>query len=480
MRGGVGDLHVGDVARSRPIVLRRRDGDVDQPTVPRPSGHPRGLGVLAPLAVGEQHLDGATHQFLVLGPADLPNQIHQPLVALLHHRLGDLVGHRGRRGARTDRVLERECGSEAGLPDHGQRVLEIRFGLPRESHDDVGGDRGVRDRRPDPLQDAEVPLGAVGAAHRPEDRVRARLQRHVQRGHHVRRLGHGGDHVVGERGRVRRSEPDALQTVDLAARAQQSAEGEPITELHPVGVDVLPQQSDLLDTLSHQHADLSQDVAGTAVGLPSPERRDDAEGAGVVAAHTDRHPRRIGRVAPRGQRGRKALERFDDLDLRLVLDASAFEQDRQRTEVVGAEDHIHPGGPGDDGVPVLLRHASADRDLHTGSGHLRRGEVTEVAVQPVVGVLPDRAGVEHHDVGLRVLSAAAVAGGLQDAGDPLGVMHVHLAAVGLHVIGAGRLSLAVAEQCHGRTPYPAPARRAQRASATARDSRTTVTLMLPG
>ena len=67
------------------------------------------------------------------------------------------------------------------------------------------------------------------------------------------------------------------------------------------------------------------------------------------------------------------------------------------------------GARRDDLAAVLLRQAAADRDLHARMRRLDRREVTEVAVQPVVGVLPDRAGVEDDHVGrLRRQRAPAV------------------------------------------------------------------------
>ena len=70
------------------------------------------------------------------------------------------------------------------------------------------------------------------------------------------------------------------------------------------------------------------------------------------------------------------------------------------THVVGAPDRVHPGGPLLDQLPVLLGQAAADGDLQAGPATLERLEVTELAVQLVVGVLPDAAGVEHHHVGV--------------------------------------------------------------------------------
>ena len=69
-------------------------------------------------------------------------------------------------------------------------------------------------------------------------------------------------------------------------------------------------------------------------------------------------------LASRRQRRREDLERFEQLDLRLLLDASAFEQRRQGPDVVGAEDHVDPRSSFDDRPLVLLREAAADGDLH--------------------------------------------------------------------------------------------------------------------
>ena len=121
----------------------------------------------------------------------------------------------------------------------------------------------------------------------------------------------------------------------------------------------------------------------------------------------DRHPGGVRRLAPRGQRRREDLERLEDLDLGLLLHARPLEQHRQRPDVVGAEDDVDPRRLLRDGVAVLLRQAAADGDLHAGPLRLDRREVAEVAVEPVVGVLADGAGVEDDDTsGLLAVGAA--------------------------------------------------------------------------
>ena len=258
----------------------------------------------------------------------------------------------------------------------------------------------------------------------------------MQLRHDVRGLGHGVDDVVGEGGRVRAGEADALQALDVAAGAQQLGEGLPVAELDAVGVHVLAQQGDLDGAVVDERLDLGQDVAGPAVLLLAAQRRDDAEGAGVVAAHRDRDPAGVDRVALGGQRGGEDVERFEDLQLRLVVVPRALQQRRQGTDVVGAEDGVHPRRLLQDGLAVLLRQAAAHGDLHARVGCLDRGQHAQVAVQLVVGVLPDRAGVEHDDVG-QLAGGGDVACRLEHPGHPLGIVHVHLAAEGAYLVGAG-------------------------------------------
>ena len=120
--------------------------------------------------------------------------------------------------------------------------------------------------------------------------------------------------------------------------------------------------------------------------------------------------------------------------------SGTVEQCGQRTDVVCAENDVDPRRLLQHSVAVFLRQAATDGDLHVGIGLLARREVAQIAVQLVVGVLPHRAGVEDDDVGIGTLGRAFVSGGLQQPGQPFGVMHIHLAAVGADLIGATYLA----------------------------------------
>ena len=242
-------------------------GEVHEPVVGPATREPVRGGVLAALALGDHQLDAAADQALVLVPRDVVDERGEPFVAVLDRLGGHLVVHRRRRASRARGVDERERAGEP-RPAHDLHGLEeVVLGLAREADDDVGRDRGVGHRRADPVDDAEVALLAVGPAHRPQDPVGARLQGHVQLRHHVGRLGHGVDDVVGELRRVRRREPHPFEPVDLAAGPEQLGERLPVAELDAVRVDVLPQQRHLTDALGDQRLDLGEDLTGPAVLL---------------------------------------------------------------------------------------------------------------------------------------------------------------------------------------------------------------------
>ncbi len=251
-------------------------------------------------------------------------------------------------------------------------------------------------------------------------------------GHTFGRLGHRDDHVVGEVAWVRRGEADPLQPLDVAAGPQQLAESFPVAEFSAVRVHVLTEQRHLQHAVGDQRLHFGEDVARPAVLLLAPQRRHNAEGAGVVAPDRNRHPAGVGRLAAGRQAGGKDLQRLQDLHLRLGVVPRTLQQDGQRVHVVRTEDHVHPRRLADDLAAVLLlRQAAADRDLHAGPAALGRPEHPEIAVELVVRVFAHRAGVEkNNDVRVvRIIPAGAdISGLLQQAGYPLGVVNIHLAA----------------------------------------------------
>ena len=126
----------------------------------------------------------------------------------------------------------------------------------------------------------------------------------------------------------------------------------------------------------------------------------------------------------------------EDLHHRPVT-AGVVDEFRGPVHVVGAEHHVDVTGPLPDQLPILLGEAPGHRDERVGSLGLHRLEPAQGAVQLVVGVLPDAAGVEHHDVGVLQDGGALVPVVLEQPGDPLGIVLVHLAPEGADGVGSG-------------------------------------------
>jgi len=104
---------------------------------------------------------------------------------------------------------------------------------------------------------------------------------------------------------------------------------------------------------------------------------------------------------------------------------------------VRAEHDIDPRRALSDAGPVFLGQAAAHGDLHARPGLLDRQQMAEVAVEPVIGVLADRAGVEYDHVRGFPAGGALITSVFEQASQPLGVVHVHLAPVGAYLISAG-------------------------------------------
>ncbi len=131
-----------------------------------------------------------------------------------------------------------------------------------------------------------------------------------------------------------------------------------------------------------------------------------------------------------------------DLSDRAPL-VDVVEQVNDPVNIVSAENDVDPSGSLHDEIAVLLRRATTDNDLHTRVLNFDRTERTEKPVQLVVRILPNRACVEHNNVGiLEPFSLDHAIGGEQSA-DPFRIVLVHLTAKRAHVVGqpaTGRLA----------------------------------------
>src|SRR5262249_37602104 len=222
-----------------------------------------------------------------------------------------------------------------------------------------------------------------------------------------------------------------------------------------VPVDDLAEQRDLARAVGDQAAHLVDELGDRAAGLAAAALRDDAVGAGPVAAVDDRDP--AGRTARPGQRPgplapalaergleRRVLQLGREVDpnrrrrgrggarrLRAALDAleEAVELDRAE-ELVDVRRLA-----GQLGV-VGADHAAADRDRNPGPTPLQLFQLAELAERLLLGRGAYRAGVQDDVVGLVEPAGRAQTAALQLPGELLRVGLVHLAADGPDVVAA--------------------------------------------
>ena len=255
--------------------------------------------------------------------------------------------------------------------------------------------------------------------------------------HHVRGLSHGFNNVIGESGRMRRGEAYTLEPINRAASTQQFAEGVAVTDAISEGIHVLPEQGDFLGAVGHALAHFVKNVSRTAILFLASRGRDDAERAGVVAAHGNRHPRTHAGSPGRRQLAWELLKLVIDLDLRSIGGTVLVEQLRQVADVLGAEYRSDPWRLIGDFLAVKLSHAPANGNLQVRALTLHLRPQAHRAIHAFGSVLTHRTGVEHNEIEVMVidlfLGGRHITICLEHAGNALGIMHIHLTTEGMDV-----------------------------------------------
>ena len=129
----------------------------------------------------------------VVPPRLRPHHTDEAIEPLRRDGIVDMIGEPHRRRSLAHRILEGVRLVEIGVGHQRQRLGELRFGLPRETDDEVGADGEAGNRRPQLARHLEIPLPGVPPQHPPEHRVRAALRRQVHVLAHRVDLGHRRD-----------------------------------------------------------------------------------------------------------------------------------------------------------------------------------------------------------------------------------------------------------------------------------------------
>ena len=285
------------------------------------------------------------------------------------------------------------------------------------------------------------------AVHQPQDAVRARLHRQVQIGHQGLKIGVGGDqvlaHVVGVAGGV----ADAVQPRHLGQRIGEARQRPrlPVRTVAVIGVDVLAQQGDLAHAAPGQRPRLLQHLEHRPRPFGAARIGHHAEGAELVAALLHGQEGGDARAAALGRQGVELVHRREVGADPLAAGARrAGQQLRQLVIGLGADDQIHRRLATHDLLALGLGHAAGHGDGHGGARRLRLGllqllQLAEFGIDLFGRLFANVAGVQDDEVGVVRRVRLGIAQRAQHIGHALGVIDVHLAAVGLDEQALGRV-----------------------------------------
>ena len=298
-------------------------------------------------------------------------------------------------------VGERKRRMKANLFEEGERLGELLFGLARKPDDDVRCQGNLRRNFAEALDDREVLFARVAAAHRRQDTGASRLHGQVHVGTELAETGERLDLVVGELGRVRRRESDALDTIDRGHAGQQVGKRNLVTPpLSAVGVDRLAQKNDFPGSLSRERLDFSHDLLRGPADLPASRKRHDTEGAKLVAAFCNRNVRADLTEGPRrrlGETVRFAAEETGFVHSRPPLDHITYEFG-EAGEVIRPEHDVRLGNALEHPGPFLLGHAPPDRQNHPRAPSFVLLHLPRTGSYLVLGLFPDGTRVQNDQV----------------------------------------------------------------------------------
>ena len=226
---------------------------------------------------------------------------------------------------------------------------------------------------------------------------------------------------------MRAREADSLDSVHGIAGVQQRGEVDSVGErqVTAIRVDVLTEQGQLPDALVGESCRLGDDLVRASALFAAADAWDDAVGAVRVAAHRYLHPGLEAARTVHRQLAREGALLEPEGAARDPFAAGADPVGEVRDRA-GAEGDVDVRVELEDALALRLRVAAADGDDLAGITALQRGCLREVGGELLVGLLPDRARVEHEHVGLVLRRGLPQAELLEHALDPLGVVRVHL------------------------------------------------------
>ena len=205
-------------------------------------------------------------------------------------------------------------------------------------------------------------------------------------------------------------------------------------QIFSVGIDVLPQQGDVLISFLHQAPGFCYDIVRFPGPFPSPHIGDDTVSTEIVAPVHDAQPSFGSAVSLLRNTFRNcALRRIRCKDAFFCLH-DGLQQFRKPPQLVRTKYHVH------DRIGLfqfcrhmfLLYHTAADGHDLIRFFLFCMDQRSHVSVNALLCVLPDRTGVDHDHVGLKFILRELISHLFQIPSDLLTVRLVLLTSVGVH------------------------------------------------
>ena len=320
---------------------------------------------------------------------------------------------------------------------------------------------------PDALDQAAILVARVLAVHHVENAVGAGLHRQVQVGHHRRQIAVSCDQRVVHVARMAGGVAQARDAGHVRQAMKQASErpDRAVRPLTVIGVHVLPDQRQLAHARIGEAQGLVEDFCDRARDLRAAGIGHDAEGAELVAALLDREEGRHAAALGLGlRRCGQVIELVLDGEFRVddAIGARLLQERRQVVIVLRPDHHVDGGRPTQDLLALRLRDAAGDDDLRLPAMGLafllQLAHATELGINLFGGLLADMAGVEDDEVRLLHRLGFAVAFGRQHVRHALGIVDVHLAAIGFdenffHEVGLSLLAIGRSEMERPFKPF---------------------------
>src|SRR3990172_894345 len=420
----------------------RPDRDATQCPFPVPGGRKvDGLVARSPAAQarGVLHafpLDQHLHHFPDARGQAFPGveflQGLEAIETLSRFRRGYGSRHAGSAGPRSRGEPEKEGGIVPDFLHDRQRLPEIFLRLAREPDDEIRRECDPGPRFSYLFDPPEIFLSRVPAPQGGQDPVRPRLDRQMDMRAKEIDLGKKADRLPVQVPRMRGKEPYSPDSPDSGYPPEEFGERD-LPLFFPVGVHVLPQEDHVAYAPVRQFVDLRKDLPGGPADLASADIRDDAIGAVVVASLHDGHHgarRSVRKIREHVPVAGVAGEVGGNLGVSTFREAK---ESGQPGDAVRAEHDVDVRRPLPHFRPLLLGEAPPHGDESSLTALLPSPKMAQGAVDLLVRLLPDAAGVQKHEIGIGQGFRGAVISLPEERHHPGRVHLVHLAAECLDV-----------------------------------------------